>query len=329
MAKASFTSLEMSIWNSIYGPSRGPSTGRLKILVEEFAALGLLPVMMRVRDDMLPYDAEAFRTALLEAFRFKENDLVQVYYLPQECERVVGSSASTWVQWGQNILARSGLLPETYTDKDPVILENVPRLRLPVAAREALYARNLTTSSVCTLLSARVVAFFIAAQYEAWRTSEQVVRVTPFKDVLSKLGFSVRVAWARTAVELDALVSELVSAFKDKPEPKAAPLPLDVGTPQDINFDQELAEIAEELHTSVEQEQPPMETRMNVDIDQEIAAAEERLRVLREQKYQMQRKDVFLRATVVDAIFDEHPLPRVLDLRLPNGSSIRYFRDAA
>ena len=89
MAKSSFTQGELSIWHSIYGPSRGPTPGRLKILVEEFVGRGLVPVMMRLGDEMVPYGASRFQEAIREACQNKDDDSVQVYYHPADCERVV------------------------------------------------------------------------------------------------------------------------------------------------------------------------------------------------------------------------------------------------
>ena len=156
MAKSSFTSLELSIWNSIYGPSRGPTPGRLKIIVEDFAARGLVPVMMGVWGDMSLYDDDLFQSEIREACKYKEDDRVQVYYHPVDCERVAGSSATTWTHWGRLILQTEGLSPEGAGDDDPAVVENVPRLRLPIEVRDELAERGVATSSVCRLVSARI-----------------------------------------------------------------------------------------------------------------------------------------------------------------------------
>lgn len=209
MAKSSFTSLEQSIWNSIYGPSRGPTQGRLKIIVEDFAARGLVPVMMRVWGAMTPYDENEFQDEIREACKYKEDDRVQVYYHPVDCERVAGSSATTWTHWGRLILQTEGLAPQGAGDDDPAVVENVPRLRLPIEVRNDLAERGVTTSSVCRLVSARMVAFYIAAQYEAWATPAQVAQIAPFKNILKRQGFSVREVLVRKDDGLDSVLEGL------------------------------------------------------------------------------------------------------------------------
>jgi hypothetical protein len=208
MAKGSFTAGERAIWNSIYGTSRGPSSGRLKIMVEEFERRGLVPAMMRVGDEMIPYDTTVFHTHLQDALDHKDDDQVQVYYHPAECKKVIGSSATTWVQWGRCILEVEGLSPKG-DDNHPIITENVPRLQLPVAVRDALVSRGIRSASVCRLVSARVVAFFVAAQYESWATPSQVAQVTPFKESLRKLGFEVRDVIVRKDAGVDEVLGEL------------------------------------------------------------------------------------------------------------------------
>lgn len=209
MAKSSFTSLELSIWNSIYGPSRGPTPGRLKIIVEDFAARGLVPVMMGVWGDMSLYDDDLFQSEIREACKYKEDDRVQVYYHPVDCERVAGSSATTWTHWGRLILQTEGLSPEGAGDDDPAVVENVPRLRLPIEVRDELAKRGVATSSVCRLVSARMVAFYIAAQYEAWATPAQVSQIVPFKNILKRQGFSVRDVIVRKDEGLDSVLDGL------------------------------------------------------------------------------------------------------------------------
>jgi hypothetical protein len=220
MAKSAFTLDELRIWNSIYGPSRGPTPGRLKIMVEEFASRGLVPVMMRLGDDMLPYDPVAFRDALVEAFANKDDDQVQAYYHPLECEKVVGSTATTWTQWARLILSVEGLVPHDCDDRHPVIVENAPRLRLPTTVRDELFERGLSTSSVCRLVSARMAAFFIAAQYEAWATPAQVAQVAPFKETLRKQGFVVRDVIVRKDEGLDAVLDGLDPVVSNPSPPK-------------------------------------------------------------------------------------------------------------
>ena len=98
MAKERFSKRELSIWREIYGPSRGPSSGRTRIIVDEFQTLGLVPSMMRVGDEMRSYVREDFQRLIREAYSRKRDDEVQVYYHPAECARVVGSTTSTWTQ---------------------------------------------------------------------------------------------------------------------------------------------------------------------------------------------------------------------------------------
>lgn len=216
MAKRNFTALELEIWHSIYGASRGPSSGRLKILVEDFSLLGLVPVMMRVDEEMLPYEPSLFQKSIRTAMDTKADDLVQVYYHPVECERVVGSSATTWTHWGRCILEAERLVLRGAL-RHPLLQENVPQIRLPVVVREALEARGVRTASICRLVSARILAFFIAAQYEAWATPHEVAQVFPFKSRLQKLGFTVRTCDVRRDVGVDDVLRDLSSPVCDAP----------------------------------------------------------------------------------------------------------------
>lgn len=317
MAKSSFRALERACWNSIYGVSRGPSSGRLKILVEDFMRLGLTPAMIRISDELLPFDMKAFQTAIQEAFASKEDDFVQVYYHPVECERVVGSTATTWVQWGRLILETEGLIPKgDEYESAPFLVENVPRIRLPVEARDALLARGVTTSSVCSLVSARIVAFFIAAQYEAWATPTEVVQVGPFKDVLRRLGFVIR----DCDVRRDKGVEEILAGL-DTPavrQPVNAPI---AGTATAV------APMGEVPAAAVLKAVPAASNLDEVDLDAEIAATEARLRALLQQlrarRVENIRKE-FLAARVGDVQLDESGGLQAIQLVFPNGSFAIY-----
>ena len=133
--KGSFTADELTIWRGIYGPSQGPTPARLKILVEDWERAGLAPVMMRVDDALQPYDREVFHTALQECFTDKDDDRVQVYYHPGECERVVGSSQSNWTRWARLVLDKENLAPMDAPDDNPVVAENLPRVQLPLKVK--------------------------------------------------------------------------------------------------------------------------------------------------------------------------------------------------
>lgn len=344
MAKGSFTTNERLIWNSIYGASRGPSSGRLKILVEEFSRLGLEPAMMRIDAEMLPYDEAAFQVALKSSWDDKDDDLVQVYYHPVECEKVVGSSATTWVQWGRLILEVEGLIPKG-VDDHPCLKENVPRLQLPTETRDVLESRGLTVASVCRLVSARAVSFFIAAQYEAWATPAEVAQVSPFKEVLRKTGFTVRDCDVRRDTGVDAIMAGLDDGAPAVRQPFNAPVAAgEVDGPQDVVHSPPAAGIAqvEEAVEEVEQAVAALEAGVPIeagsggvtangdpaqDIDAAIALVEAQLKDLRRRREEARvagiRKE-FLAATVGDVRLDERGGLRSLMLKFPNGSFATY-----
>lgn len=326
MSKSSFTTIELNIWRSIYGVSRGPTQGRLKILVEEFESRGLAPVMMRVGDDMGIYDAARFQVAIREACQNKDDDGVQVYYHPQDCERVVGSSATTWTQWGRLILNIEGLVPANADDNHPVILENVPRLRLPTDVRALLGRRGVTTSSVCRLMSARVTAFFIAAQYEAWATPAQVGQVAPFKKTLQKQGFQIREVIVRRDAGMEDVFRELPPAVQ---QPSPAPA---------VKNDSELMAGISELESPVTPSIviscsdicQPVEggfpEEIGDDIDAEIARVQAQLRVLQQCKEVARAKaarQAYLSATVSDVVLDQAHRPTEIRLQFQDGTSLR------
>lgn len=330
MAKSRFTATELECWNSIYGPSRGPTPGRLRILVEEFAARGLIPVMMRLGSDMLPYSASGFQTAIREACLHKDDDQVQVYYHPADCERVVGSTGTTWTQWATLVLYTTGILPGGWTPTHPAILENVPRVRLPVEVRNTLVARGVTTSSMCSLVSARMAAFFIAAQYEAWATAEEVSRVAPFKATLKYQGYTVRDVIVRKDTGVDEILRDL-----EIPEIPSGELLVEQ-LRADMYHAQDMSNIASELQTdedrlldamlrndTSEDEVETIDGAGETDIDAEIRATEAHLAVLKERKLAAEtRRQNFLSARVADVKFEGTQV--TIFLRMPSGDQLAF-----
>jgi hypothetical protein len=113
---------------------------------------------------------------------------LDTYYLPVECTAKIGSNPSTWLQWGS--LATRLLLGE---DEGSATHErNLPMVTLSESVLGELSLRGIKTRPKVRVVSAPLVAFFIAAQYEAWATKEEVEKVRPFKNLLVSLGYSVR-----------------------------------------------------------------------------------------------------------------------------------------
>lgn len=243
MAKSNFTKTELAVWDSIYGKSHGPTPARMRILVEDFSSRGLTPCMMMVAGILLPYSEKAFSEAMQHSIAYKEDDYVNVYYHAADCERVAGSDASTWIHWGNLIATKVGL----NLDLD------VRKTHLSTDVRETLLARGVRSIPTPRLLSLRMVAFYIAAQYEAWATQEEVSKVSPFKDILHKIGYQVRNVVVRKDPGLDSFLLELEAAgfeeattptttdrpmsellfqdFGPKASPKTYPIPVELKAP--------------------------------------------------------------------------------------------------
>lgn len=327
MAKSNLSVREKEIWNSIYGTSRGPTPGRLKILVEEFRARGLEPAMMRIGDEMFPYEPKQFHEALLEAFSNKDDDQVQAYYHPVDCERVVGSSATTWTQWGRLVFEVEGLVPKDAGDDHPVLKENLPRLRLPTEVREALLNRSVSTASVCRLVSLRVVVFFVAAQYEAWSTAAEVAQVTPFKEVIRKQGFLVRDVIVRKDDGLDDVLRDLDPATAVR-QPYNAPVAAPAVDSVPVWNEPPVSPtvVIEEIREVFGVTPPAIEVVPEEDaIEAEIRATEARLANLRKKREEARlaaRKRDHLAARVTDVTFDWRGRPVKLEVTLPDGTSL-------
>lgn len=215
MAKGRFSKLELSIWREIYGAIRGPSSGRTRIIVEDFEQLGLVPSMMRVKSEMRPYKHDEFQQLIQEAYSRRVHDEVQVYYHPAECARVVGSTTSTWTQWSRLILDVEGLVPEDAPDTHPILMENLPYVQLHPESHERLFTNGVRSRGRTRLLSSRMVVFFIAAQWEAWSTPHEVVAVNKYKDVLYRMGFHPRHAEVRATDLSDVGVTPAQAVIPD------------------------------------------------------------------------------------------------------------------
>lgn len=202
MAKSNFTKTELAVWDSIYGKSHGPTPARMRILVEDFSNRGLTPCLLIVGGQLHPYSEKLFSESMQHSIAFKEDTYVQVYYHAADCERVAGSDASTWIHWASLIAAKFNLNEN----------DNVLKTRLPIEVRDLLLARGVRSAPVPRLISLRMVAFYIAAQYEAWATQEEVSKVSPFKEILSKIGYTVRNVAVRKDPGLDFFLLELEAA---------------------------------------------------------------------------------------------------------------------
>jgi hypothetical protein len=342
MSKGSFTSKELEIWNSIYGASRGPSSFRLKILVEDFARHGLTPAMMRIGDDTIPYDAGVFSTSLADGIANKDDDHVQAYYHPAECEQAVGPSASAWTQWSQLILEVTGLAPKDSVNH-PIVIENVPRISLPVPVRDALLERGLKTAPKCRLISARMVAFFVAAQYRAWGTQEQVARVSPFKESIRKCGFKVEPCDVRRGTGVDEAFQELnnkpddatlsaddiLDAISLDEDPKADLVEDPKADPPQggsmHHLDGGKWVLTPEGYPVLAEEQDPEQ-----EIEAEIRRTEERLSALRQQQERLRveaSRRSYMEATIHDVVVDGGGTGTLafLTLRFPGGN-LRTYR---
>lgn len=268
MAKSNVTSVETAIWRSIYNEGRF-GTKRFDNLLTEWASLGLYPTMMRIGAVHHAWDMELYRSKIQEAINMGPDgdNLVQVYYHPSDCSRVVGcKSTSSWVHWSRLVLECIEGVPKG-DETSPLITENMPCIPLPIEAREVLLRRGTGTGWKPRLLSLRMVAFFIAAQYEAWATQQEVSQVAPFKSAITRwLEVKVRdcdVRPVKRGDDVDALLDDVVSP----PKPPTVPV-----------------------------------SSTEADLDREILAAEARLNELRLAKDKARRAEMerpYLAASIV------------------------------
>ena len=95
--KDRFIQAEMDCWDSIYGAARGPTSKRMEILVRDFEAAGLPPVMMRIGDQMLPYERASFTKAIRKDLPYDPlNDFAPISLLAIVPVVVLGAWISEW-----------------------------------------------------------------------------------------------------------------------------------------------------------------------------------------------------------------------------------------
>lgn len=324
--KDRFIQAEMDCWDSIYGAARGPTSKRMEILVRDFEAAGLPPVMMRIGDQMLPYERASFTKAIRKAIDEADDGNVQAYYHPNECAKVVGAGASIWTHWGLLILVKAKLMDEYEQEGHPALVENVPRVTLPPSVRKALGLRDVVSAPTTRLLSCRVVAFFIAAAYESWATPSELAQVTPFKKTVKRAGFEVR---SRNVID-DASVAEVLAAL-DSPEVEA---PVQVSTtvapPTVVSEQVEVGTPPVEEAPAQTNGVPDIDSFLNDvvepmhdDLDAEIAAAEARVRELRHRKEQARIQGLrgqYMRSRIVAVDIDDKGNLTRLTLQTADGA---------
>lgn len=335
MARTGFTEVELGIWRGIYGASGGPSLARLRILVDEYARQGLLPAMMRIKGDLLPFNVAVFRLALQDAQAEMEDGAVQAYYHPAECEKVVGSTAGTWVDWGKLIFEVEGLVPKGDSGH-PLVWENTPRTRLPAATCVALRERGVRTASMCTLVSARVVTFFIAAQYEAWGTPDEVHRVNPFKMAVEKAGFKIRLCDARRGMdaEIDQILDAVELSLAEEVKLIQNHMLAGLGLAQEDLTEPVTGCSCDEEGACCEQCdcEPNDVVERPMDIDAEIARAEAHLQALREKKVLARLEETrkaYLNAAIVNVAVGDGGELMAVTLRFAGNKERTYITSEA
>lgn len=271
MAKSNFTTAESAIWRAIYNEGR-LGTKQFDNLLTEWASHGLHPAMMRVGPIYLAWNLDLYRSKIQEAINMGPDgtNLVQVYYHPTDCSRVVGcKSTSSWAHWSRLVLECLEGVPKG-DETSPLVVENMPNLPLTVEAREALLLRGTGTGWKPRLLSLQMVAFFIAAQYEAWATQAEVNQVTPFKSAITRwLEIKVRDCPVRPVQRTDDVAALFDDMVTPKPKPPVVPIP---------------------------------PTSTEADLDREILATEARLNELRLAKEKARRAEIerpYLAASIV------------------------------
>jgi hypothetical protein len=302
MPKKAFTNQELDIWNSLQQGCLADSR-HYTTFINELSNLGLTPVMMLdATEELVPYKSTSVSTE------------PQYYYHPADLERVVGSTTSTWVNWAELILQVKGLVPIPTPENHPMIQEHVPRVRLPVDVKDMLYARGVTTGSTAKLVSLPMVVFFIAAQYGAWASQEEVDQVAPFKELVAKYG-PVRTVEVRKGLPPD--VADVVSAPVDGNVVQALldnedELSTLENPPQLVDTDS----ITEEVPTEVQAPQP----KTFADCMQEL---DEQIQLLQEKRANLARGSKYLQAQIVNVTVSSERV--VVTLKLPDGSTQNFL----
>lgn len=178
---------------------------------------------------------------------------LDTYYLPVECTAKIGSNPSTWLQWGS--LATRLLLGEN--EGSATHERNLPMVTLSESVLGELALRGIKTRPKVRVVSAPLVAFFIAAQYEAWATKEEVEKVRPFKNLLTSLGYSVRECEVRKTVDgvkmsrAEVQVANSISTPISAPESVTTTVVVPVAAPEPVTTTVEEPTSAPESVTTI------------------------------------------------------------------------------
>lgn len=173
MSKTKLTSGEAVIWDAVKGAVADWLL--MRALVFQWEDMGMKPVMMRFGDQLLPWDRAAFGKRIDSVAHDPMGDVLagrtDALYHPSVCAHALGitthGATSLWVQWGKVAL---GLLD---APGDAVDDPDVGKVRLPLEALAAVHA-VAACAPFSRLISLRVAAFFVAAQYEVWDKADPV-----------------------------------------------------------------------------------------------------------------------------------------------------------
>jgi hypothetical protein len=181
---------------------------------------GLHPVAMRVGGKLLVFDKVAYRKAVREGQRIKDDTYCMPFYDARDCADVMGSPSSNWTSWTRVLFGIGDALKDNHPDYIVLSSKNPEH----TAVREALLGTGRPVRST-PLISATAVVFYLAAQ-KKWPDSKRYFSVVkPLKEVLVKNNITVlglkpedQVLPPDDASELDDLLATA------NPVPAVAPL---------------------------------------------------------------------------------------------------------
>jgi len=179
MSKEMFTAKEIEVLQAIMGKERkGLTTFQQESIVRDLAAtFGLTPMMLVLGDAVVPYAWDTYRKYVTST----RDGFCMAYYHPRDCAALTGTSADNWGQWARLQFGKNNVFS--------------PLVTLPVDMYDILrdkgYAKPDGPRRPHRFLSVTMVAFYIAAQTDAWDSPLQIDVMTRMKRVIARQGIPV------------------------------------------------------------------------------------------------------------------------------------------
>lgn len=174
MSKAQFTEKEQQVWENIHGSQgKGLTTWQQENIVRDLETdFGLVPSYISLGGKPVEYTSEVFRRNVNTRDGF-----CIAYYHPRDCAVITGTSPDNWSHWARLLFGKKSSV-------------HSPRLTLPhemyQELREKGYAKMDGPRRPHRFLSVTMVAFYIAAQADAWETPQQIHMLTDMKKMLTR-----------------------------------------------------------------------------------------------------------------------------------------------